>query len=244
MTSLTEGGDTVAAAVRAHGGLQRWHAISQISADVAIGGQLWASKGHDGVLSDAHVTVDTRRQRVVFDGFGSRRWRSVLDAGRISLYRHDGGLLEERIDPRASFPADATAGWDELQVAYFASYAIWNYLMLPFLLTWKGFGLQELPPWPGTDHTWRRVRVDFPRDIDTHTSTQFLNFDANGLLVRHDYDADLLGGAPATNAASAFEEHDGIVFATHRYVTARDSRGGAAAEPLLVSIDFDGFQLR
>lgn len=46
--------------------------------------------------------------------------------------------VNRRSDPRASFPRDATAPWDDIQVAYFASYPIWNYLTLPFLLTAPG----------------------------------------------------------------------------------------------------------
>jgi hypothetical protein len=67
---------------------------------------------------------------------------------------------------------------------------------------------------------------------------QYYNFDSENLLVRHDYDADVLGGAPASNQASAYREFGGLLFPTRRRVTARDSAGAAGSGPILVSIDF------
>jgi hypothetical protein len=226
-----------AATMHAHGGLARWRAASRIEADVAIGGTLWAAKGHDRVLADAHVTADTRRQRLVFDGFGPHRRRTVLTPAHIAIRDRD-QLLTARNDPRSGFPSDPTQPWDDLQVAYFASYAMWNYLTLPFLLSWNGFGCTDLPAWPGTDPRWRRIQVDYPPGIDTHTRTQYLNVDTDGLLVRHDYDADVLGGAPAVNTASDHHDHQGIVLPSRRRVTARDDRGATTEAPVLVSIDF------
>ena len=66
---------------------------------------------------------------------------------------------------------------------------------------------------------------------------QYYNFESN-LLVRHDYDADVLGGPPASNQAAAYREFGGLLFPTRRRVTARDRDGAAGAGPILVSIDF------
>jgi hypothetical protein len=63
-------------------------------------------------------------------------------------------------------------------------------------------------------------------------------------VVRHDYDADVLGRSPASNVASGHREFGGIVFATQRRVTARTPNGAAATEPLLVSIDFADIQVQ
>lgn len=236
--------DLLALTCAAHGGLTRWQATSRIYADVAITGALWASKGHPAVLADAHLSAHTDRQVLTFDGFGPRRWRSVLEPGRITLQDKNGTIRAERLHPRASFPGDPRAQWDDLQVAYFASYAMWNYLTLPFLATTAGFHCGQVPRWPAADPTWRRLRIEFPARIATHTAVQHLNIDSEGLVVRHDYDADVLGGSPAANVASGHREFGGIVFGTQRRVTPRTPDGAAAAEPLLVSIDFGDIQVQ
>jgi hypothetical protein len=225
-------------AVKAHGGLDRWLAVTSVSAPVSIGGSLWADKGHDGVLSDAEVFIQPHHQHAEFSGFGPQRLRTWFEPGLVTMHTEDGTEVDRRRDPRASFPRNATAAWDNIQVAYFASYAIWNYLTLPFLLTTPGVQVTEVAPWPAADPSWRRVRADFGEaPIQTHNRVQYYNFGSN-LLVRHDYDADLLGGAAASNQAVDYREFDGLWFPTRRLVTARDSGGAAGTRPILVSIDF------
>ncbi len=228
-------------AVKAHGGLDRWLAVRSLSAPLSIGGSLWADRGHDGVLADAAVLIGPHRQHVEFSGFGPQRLRTWFEPRLVTVRTEDGGEIDRRRDPRGSFPRDAAAPWDNVQVAYFASYAIWNYLTLPFLLTTPGVEVTEVEPWPAADPSWRRVRADFGEaPIETHNRVQYYNFDSDNLLVRHDYDADVLGGAPASNQASAYREFDGLLFPTRRRVTARDSDGAAGTGPILVSIDFGG----
>lgn len=231
-------------AVKAHGGLDRWLAVTSLRAPLSIGGSLWADKGHAGVLTDAAVFIDPHRERVEFSGFGPQRLRTLYEPRLVVVLADDGTEIGRRGDPRASFPRDAAAPWDDLQVAYFASYAIWNYLTLPFLLTTLGVEVTEVEPWPATDQAWRRVCADFGKaPIETHNRVQYYNFDSD-LLVRHDYDADVLGGAPASNQATDYREFGGLSFPTRRRVTARDSDGGAGSGPVLVSIDFGNIAVR
>jgi hypothetical protein len=232
-------GSVIDAAVRAHGGRDRWLAVRSMSAPVSIGGSLWSNKGHDGALADAAVFIDPHRQHVEFSGFGARGLRTWFEPGLVSVRTGDGTEIDRRRDPRASFPQDAAAAWDDIQVAYFASYAIWNYLTLPHLLTTPGIQTAEIEPWPGADPSWRRVSADFAKArIETHNRLQYYSFDSDSLLVRHDYDADVLGGVPASNQAAAYKEFGGLLFPTRRQVTARSGDGAAGDGPTLVSIDF------
>ena len=226
-------------AVKAQGGLDRWLAVSSLSAPLSIGGSLWADKGHDRVLADAAVLINPHRQHVEFSGFGPQRLRTWFEPRLVIVFTEDGTEIDRRRDPRASYPRDAAAPWDNTQVAYFASYAIWNYLTLPFLLTTPEVQVTEVEPWPATDPSWRRVRADFGEaPIETHNRVQYYNFDSENLLVRHDYDADVLGGVPASNQAANYREFGGLLFPTRRRVTARDGDGAAGTGPILVSIDF------
>jgi hypothetical protein len=245
MLDNTFSSSVIDAAVHAHGGRHRWLAVSSLSAPVSIGGSLWSDKGHDGAFADAAVFIDPHRQHVEFRGFGSRRLHTWFEPGLVSVRTEDGTEIDRRRDPRASFPQDAAAAWDDIQVVYFASYAIWNYLTLPHLLTTPGVRTAEIEPWPGADPSWRRVSADFANArIETHNRLQYYSFDSDNLLVRHDYDADVLGGAPASNQAAAYDEFSGLLFPTRRQVTARSADGAACSGPTLVSIDFGEITVR
>jgi hypothetical protein len=232
-------------AISAHGGRDRWCAVTSLTAPLSISGSLWSDKGHDGVLADATVFIDPHRQHLEFQGFGPQRLHTWFEPGLVILRAENGTEIARRRDPRASFPQNPVAAWDDIQVAYFASYATWNYLTLPFLLTAAGIEVAEVEPWPGGDPLWRTVRADFGETkIETHNRQQYYNFDAQNLLVRHDYDADVLGGAPASNEAGAYREFGGIMFPTHRRVTARSVDGAAGTGPTFVAIDFGDITVR
>ncbi len=50
-----------------------------------------------------------------------------------------GQVIASRSSPRSSYVGyDLYSPWDVLQVGYFLSYAMWNYLTTPFLLTYPG----------------------------------------------------------------------------------------------------------
>jgi hypothetical protein len=87
------------AAVRAHGGRDRWLAVRSLTAPVSIGGSLWSDKGHDGALADAAVYIDPHRQHVEFSGFGPRRLRTWFEPGLVSVRTEDGTEIDRRRDP-------------------------------------------------------------------------------------------------------------------------------------------------
>src|SRR5215469_5662353 len=62
-------------------------------------------------------------------------------------------------------------------------------------------------------------------------------FGPDGLLRRHDYTVDVLGGAPGFNYASDYRDVDGIIFPTKRRVYADEGDYEFVKEPLLVKID-------
>ena len=115
----------------------------------------------------------------------------------------------------------------------------------PVSVNHPGIQTAEIEPWPGADSSWRRASADFAEaTIETHNRLQYYSFDSNNLLVRHDYDADVLGGVPASNQAAAYREFSGLLFPTRRRVTARSADGAAGIGPILVSIDFGEITVR
>src|SRR3974377_2008736 len=173
-------------AIDAHGGLERWNRFTALSAHLIQGGNLWATKGKAGVLADVTVTAGLREEKASHCPFGSPDRRSRFEPQRVAIEDMNGKVLEELLQPRASFEGHA-ATWSDLQLAYFAGYAIWTYLNTPFLLARHGVESEEMEPWQESDETWRRLKVHFPADIATHSAEQTLYFDRQGLLMSRDY---------------------------------------------------------
>ncbi len=88
-------------------------------------------------------------------------------------------------------------------MAYFVGEALWTYLNTPFLYTHQGFVTEEISSIQVEGETWRRLKVTFPDNVKSHTREQISCFGPDGLLRRHDYTVDILGGATGLNYARA-----------------------------------------
>ena len=225
-------------AMDAHGGLERWNRFTTLSAHLIDGGVLWAAKGKAGVLADVTVTIDLREEKASHWPFGSPGRRSRFEPQRVAIEDTDGQVLEELLQPRDSFHGHLDH-WSDLQVAYFAGYAMWTYLNVPFLLARPGVESEEVEPWQESGETWRRLRVRFPPSIATHSAEQTLYFDRQGLLRRQDYNVEIDGTAGAAHYVYDHKEFSGISFPTKRRVFRRQPDGRPAPEPLIISIDLD-----
>jgi hypothetical protein len=198
MTLLSE-------AIAAHGGLDRWMAISSIEVTLRCGGVAMPLKGQPDVLRVVKATVDPRRPYVEFQGIGT------FDAGQ----RRPLGMARR-------------FRWDNEDVVHFAGYALWGYLAAPFVFAGEGFTVRELPR--------RRLLVEFPASIPTHSRRQTFHFDRDAVLQRLDYTAEVMLG-PLARAKHRCYEHtwiDGLLVPMRRRVTPRGLRA-----PTLVSIDID-----
>jgi hypothetical protein len=236
--------DLAALAIEAHGGLDRWGQYRTLSADLIVGGVLWPLKGQAGVLDEATVTVGLRDQWASHRPFGAPDRKSRFGPTQVAIETDDGVVIEELNEPRASFVGhQLETPWSRLQLAYFAGYAMWTYLNLPFALARPDVHSEELAPWEKSDERWRRLKVTFPETIATHSQEQTLYFDEKGLLKRHDYDVDISGGSSAAHYVSGYQTFSGLMFPTRRQVFPRQPDGEAMAEPLLVSIDLSNIVL-
>ena len=131
----------------------------------------------------------------------------------------DGKVIEERGLPRQAFEGHGLATpWDALHLSYFSGYAMWTYLTTPFLFKLPGFQSEEIEPWDENGETWRRLKVTFPIEIHSHSREQIFYFDAAGLLRRHDYSVDIIGGTSSANYALEHKSFGGIVYPTKRRV--------------------------
>jgi hypothetical protein len=164
---------------------------------------------------------------------------AVFVPSRQTLVTSDGTSVESRDDPGAAFAGQVReTPWDKFHVAFFASEALWTYLTLPFLYTYSGFACEEIDPWEENGEVWRRLKVTFPDHIISHCKTQITHFGPDGLMRRHDYTVDILGGATGANYSTNYRDFQGIKMPTRRRIYAYDKAMRKVPEPLLVGIDF------
>ena len=230
--------------IAAHGGLDRRNELTSVKAHLVNGGVLWAMKGQAGVINDVNVRVDLRREFTSHFPFGRPGLRSAFTADRVAIESDAGEVVEERFNPRDSFAGHTLeTPWDKLHLAYFVGYAMWTYLTSPFSFVKPGFQTEELSHWQEHGQTWRRLKVTFPGHIASHCKEQTFYFDADGLIRRHDYVAEVLGSSgPAAHYSSEHREFDGIKVPTKRRVYLIGENGSVMQEPLIVSIDLDNIE--
>lgn len=197
-------------------------------------------KGQAGVLEDVRVDAALHQEWVSHHPFGTPELRSSFTPQRVELRGADGKIVEALDNPRPTFAGQASdAPWTRVQLAYFVGTAMWTYLTQPFCLSLPGFRVRELSPWEGDGKVLRRLRVQWPDYLASHSSTQTLYFDEVGRLARHDYEVEIVAGAPAAHLFDGFSSVDGIAMPTSHRIYGRDEAGRIDTRSLTVSIDID-----
>lgn len=219
-------GTLLAEVMEAHGGLERWRAATEITARVRSGGLLLATRAPRGLFSSYAIRVDVAEQRVRFDP-DELPERGGFDRGRVWLEDATGRTIAERADPRPLFSGRSglrrNLRWDALDTAYFAGYAMWNYLTTPLLLTREEVEVREGEPRSGPGgERWRRLDARFDASLHTHSPEQTFWVGEDSLLRRLDYTAEVVGRwARAAHALGGNREFGGLVLPTRRRVTPR-----------------------
>ena len=230
--------------IEAHGGLAGWKRFRTIEGDMSITGLLWDRKGWPDALKNVHVTADVSEQRISYSPFTAEGLRSVYSPDRVAIGRADGTEIKIRTNPRNAFDGHKVeTGWDDLHLAYFSGYAMWNYLNTPFLFILPGVATEELSPLEENGERRRRLKVTFPDTIATHNREQVFHIDGNGLIARLDYSADVCGGVPTVHYTSGYRTFDGIKFPTTRRAYRRNPDGTALTAALTVGIDISDIRL-
>ncbi|MDT7762611.1 MAG: hypothetical protein QOC63_2031 [Mycobacterium sp.] len=236
--------DLLESAVAAHGGLDRWNQVTAITVDASITGALWHVKGKVDALKDVRFEVDTKRQLLAMDYVGQDR-RSVFEPCRVVIHGRDGAVIDARDEPERSFDGhQLETPWDDIHLVYFSGEALWTYLNMPFLYTWPGFTTEEIAPIEVDGETWRRLKATFPEHIKSHTREQISCFGPDGLLRRHDFTIDIIGGATGLLYATDYRDVDGIIIPTTRRGYAWQGDYQLIPEPLLVAINMREITIR
>ena len=236
--------DLLETAVAAHGGWENWQQLKKLTAHVSVGGGLLRAKGRADDLADAHITVDPHRQHVERSPLGVPGLHSVYEPERTAIVTDAGEIVEAREAPRDAFAGHNYATpWDDQHLIYFSGYAMWTYLTTPFLFKLPGFRTEEVEPWEENGETWRRLKVTFPANVHSHCTEQTVYFDATGILRRHDYSVDIVGGTKSANYALKPQSFGGFVYPTQRriYVTGPDNR--PLLERIVLSIEIHDIEM-
>ena len=237
----SDGRPLLARVLTAHGGLENWQRVRSLRADVVFGGPFWSMLGwpHAGLKLTA--SLDARREHITLNPFTGPDRIAVFDVEpeRLSIQTTDGVVIEQRDDPRSSFPPFnlGITRWDPIQVAYFLSAAIWNYLTQPFSFTYPGVEVREIEPWDEGGQTWRRLAVRFPETNANHNAEQRFYYDTDFMLRRMDYAPEVTASSPVAHYTHDPKTFQGFVFPTRRRAHRRDTDGIADQSLAAITLD-------
>ncbi len=197
MPDRSLGAAILAAAIDRHGGLERWRRVRAIELQLdSLSGAVPRGKGLGRTFSaPRRVRVEPRRSRVVWWAWPSPATCGVYEAGRVAILPRaalaSGGapkLAGESRRPQLQ-GLRKLRRWRDLDALYFFGYAQVHYLSLPFALgDGELLSARRLPG--GGGELWVRLPQGH-----THTAVEGFVFDRSGLLVRHDYRADVISRA-------------------------------------------------
>ena len=168
--------------------------------------------------------------------------RGVFEHGDVRIETDDGEVLAERKNPRAAFGGRRNLWWDDLDLLYFAGYALWGYMGAPFIFTRPGLRGRG-------DRAVARGRRGLagpagalPRRTcpPTHASSRTTSA-PDGLIRRNDYTAEVFGGwAKAAHYCWDYRDFDGFKIPTRRGAMPRGpGRPAACAAITIVTIAID-----
>jgi hypothetical protein len=127
--------------------------------------------------------------------------------------------------------------WDELQLAYYCGYLIWNYMVTPFILAESDFETKELRRRGVRGERLRRLEVTFPARVVTHGATQTFHFEREGLLRRLDYGAAHENSTQVAQMFSGHQRFAGILVPTLCRLLRTGADGVPVTKPTLLDLD-------
>ena len=222
--------NTLLRTLDAYGGKAFWRAARSIRATVSTSGLAFVLKWQKP-FRRIGVECGVREPSTRLTAIDEAGNIGVLRQGDVSLENPWGSVIARRWNARSFFPYGRRLfWWDSLDQTYFAGYALWNYLVFPALLLREDVRWEE----PGPN----RLIAIFPVHIPTHCPVQEFLFDpASGLLLQHNYTAEVMGGwAKAANVVVEHSTWDGIPYPSHRRVTPRKTDGSPAGGPVLIDL--------
>jgi hypothetical protein len=227
-------------AIEAHGGQERFDATHRISADLRLKGWAFPMRFQRGAFADYTGTVSTKEPRAVLAPHPEPGKRGVFENGDVRIETDDGRVIEERKNARAAFGGRRNIWWDDLDLLYFGGYALWGYVVAPFIFTRPGFEVEEIEPWREREEEWPGLRVRWPETLPAHSREQLYYFGPDGLIRRNDYTAEVFGRwAKATHYCWDYRDFAGIKIPKRRVAMPRGPGGRPVRAVGIVRIAID-----
>jgi hypothetical protein len=226
-------------ACAAYGGAARWQRLEVNLRPRRLVGLLPAVKGMGRTfVLPSRIRVEPAAGRATFEDYPAPGQRGRYRDGRVTLESSDGRTVHDDPDPRAGFRGvRKLARWQPPDALYFFGYALVHYHAVPFTLG------EARCAWHRETPAGDTLALAFPASRHTHSVQQIFHFDRAGLIVRHDYVADIAG--PWARGAHFWRDQRmvaGFPIAHTRHVVLR--LGGWPVTPVVaLHAEFDDVQL-
>ncbi len=229
---------TLQKAMEAYGGQTLWKQATAIQATFSANGLAFKIKQRPP-FREAELWMEVHRPYSRISPIGKDpEVVGVLDGDTVRLETKAGEVLAKRHNPRRCFPGGRQLlYWDDLDMAYFANYAMWNYLTLPALL------LRPEIQW--VEEKEGVLDATFPDAIPTHSRKQRFRFGPEtGRLLQHDYTSEVISSlATAAHVVHAHEDEGPWVYTSQRKVTPRSWSGKPLGWPTLIAIEIHHLEI-
>ena len=225
-------------ALRASGGLDLWRVTRQFTLHMSIAGSLSTAKCSTAQMKELVVEGSTQTQALEITGFARADLRALYRPDWVALEGQDARrVTERRASPEEFRSGLRSASWDELQLAHYCGYLIWNYIATPFILADPDFETKELPRDVARGEGLRQLSVVFPARIVTHARMQIFYFDRESFLRRLDYPAPYNDHTQIAQMFSGHQRFSGILIPTLCRLLSIGAEGMPVAKPSLVDIE-------
>ena len=225
-------------ALHVSGGLDLWRLTRRFTLHMSITGELCTTRRSTAQLKELVVEGSTQTQDLAITGFAGADLRLLYRPDWVALEGQDDRPLMERHGSSQAFRSGLqSATWDELQLAHYCGYLIWNYIATPFILADPDFETKELRRYVAHGESLRRLKVVFPARIVTHAISQTFYFDRAGFLKRLDYPAAHDDRTQIAQMFSGHQRFSGILVPTLCRLLSIGAEGVPVAKPSLLDLE-------
>jgi hypothetical protein len=202
-------------ALRTSGGLDLWRLTRRFTVHMSITGLLCTEKCSTANLKELVVEGSTHSQELDITGFSRADIRALYRPDWVALEAQDARSIVERHGSPDEFRQWLQSRtWDELQLAHYCGYLIWNYMVTPFILADTDVEAKERRRSGVRGERLRRLEVTFPARLVTHATRQSFYFEREGLLRRLDYPAPHEHDTQIAQIFSGHQRFSGILVPT------------------------------
>jgi hypothetical protein len=225
-------------ALRTSGGLDLWRLTRRFTVHMSITGVICTAKCSTANLKELVVEGSTHSQELEITGFPRADMRALYRPDWVALEGQDARRIMERHGSPEEFRRDLQSRtWDELQLAHYCGYLIWNYMVTPFILADSDFETKELRRSGVRAERLRQLEVTFPARVVTHAATQTFYFEREGFLRRLDYPAPHESGTQIAQMFSGHQRFSGILVPTLCRLLGVGADGVPVAKPTLLDLE-------